>query len=96
MPSYNADVLADRLILFFKAKMTRLLVITRDIHFVMSVALPFVNYVSHTVKTCIKRNFKSYSVTMNKTVVTSLAVWLFDVIKNVMSSTRPERKGLRS
>ena len=30
---------------------------TKDFHFVMSTALPFVNNTSHIVKTCIRRNF---------------------------------------
>ena len=51
----------------------------RDIHFVMSSALPFVNYVSHIAKTCIGRNFNAYSVTMHWIVLTSLAMWLFDM-----------------
>ena len=46
----------------------------------------------HIVRTCIKRNCKSYPLTMHKFVLTSLAIWLFDMIKNVMSSTVPEKK----
>ena len=33
---------------------------TRNVHFVMSSALPFKNYTSQTVKTCIRRHFQSY------------------------------------
>ena len=68
----------------------------RDIHFVMSLALPYVNYMSHIVKTCVRRNFNSYHITMNKIVMTLSAMWLFDVIKNVMSSTVPEKNGPQS
>ena len=60
--------------------------------FVMSAVLPFVNYISHAVKTCIRRNFKSYPVTLNKIVLPPLSMWLFDVLKNVVSSTVPEKK----
>ena len=64
----------------------------RDVHIVMSTALPFVNCISLIVKTCIRRNFKSCPITMNKMVLTSSAMWLVDVIKDVMSLTVPERK----
>ena len=67
----------------------------RDVHFVMSAALPFVNYISHLVKTCIRRNFKSFPITIHKIVLTSSAMWLFDMIKNVMSTTVPEKKKKR-
>ena len=39
----------------------------------MSVALPFVNYISHIVKTCIRRNVKPYPITMHKVVLMSSA-----------------------
>ena len=54
---------------------------TRDVHFVMSAALAFVNYTSHIDKTCRKRNLKSYPITMNKIALTPSAMWLFDAIK---------------
>ena len=38
-----------------------------------------------------RSNFKSYSITMHKIVLTSSAMWLFDVIKN-MSSVVPVKK----
>ena len=41
----------------------------RDVHFVMSATLRFVHYVSHIVKTCIRRNFKSYPITHGQIVV---------------------------
>ena len=56
-------------------------------------ALPFVNHIiSHVVKTYIRRNFQTYRITMHRIVLTSSAMWLFDVIKNVMSSTSSEKK----
>ena len=66
--------------------------IIRDVRFVMSAALLFINYISHKVKTCVRRNFKSYPVTMNNIVLTSSALWLFDVIKNVMCSNVSGKK----
>ena len=53
-------------------------------------ALPFVNYVSQVVKTCIRRNFKSYPITLYKIILTSSTMRLSDVIKNEMSLTVPE------
>ena len=55
-------------------------VTTRDVHFVMSAVLPFVNYINHTVKTCIGRNCQSYLFPMNKIVSTSSVTCLFDTI----------------
>ena len=72
------------------------LAITRDVKFVMSAALPFVNNISHIVKTCIRRNVRLYPSTMQKTALTTSAMWLFGVIKNVMSSTVPEKYGSQS
>ena len=46
---------------------------------------------SYFVKTYIRRNFKSYPITMHKLVLTSSSTWLFDVIKNMMPSTVPEK-----
>ena len=48
---------------------------TRDVHYVTSAALPFANYISHIVETCIRRNFKSSPITMYKIS--------FDVISHV-------------
>ena len=62
---------------------------TRDVYYVMSTALLFVNCVSHVVKTCIRRNRKSYPITTHKIVLTSSAMWLFDILKNVMLSIVP-------
>ena len=42
--------------------------------------------------TCVRRNFKSYPLIMNKIVSTASAICLFDMIKNVMSSTVPGKK----
>ena len=47
---------------------------------------------SHRAETCIRKNFKSYRITKHKIVLTSSAMWLFDVIKNVMSLTVHEKK----
>ena len=54
---------------------------TRDVHSVMSTALPFVNYVSHAILIHIRRNLNSYSITMKEIVLTCWAMWLLDVIK---------------
>ena len=62
----------------------------RDVHFEMSKALPSVNYISHEVNTCIRTIFQSYPITRHKIVLASSA--MFDVIKNVMSSTVLEEK----
>ena len=64
---------------------------TRDVCFVLSAALSFVNYISRIVKTGMRGNFQSYPITSRKIVLTSSDVWLFDVIKNVMPSTVPEK-----
>ena len=64
----------------------------RDVYFVMSTVLLFVNCISHVVKTCIRRNCKSYPITTHKIVLTSSAMWLFDMLKNVMLSTVPGKK----
>ena len=58
----------------------------------MSTALLFVNCISHIVKTCIRRNCKSYPVTTHKIVLTSSTMWLFDILKNEMSSIVPRKK----
>ena len=64
-----------------------------DVHFVMSVALPFVNYISHIEKKLVSgESSKSHSSTMQKVVMVSSAMLLFEVIKNVMTSTVPEEK----
>ena len=63
---------------------------TRDVQYVTSAVLPFVNYMSHVVKTCIRSNFKPYLIIMHKIVLTLSSMWLFDVVKN-MSSTVPEK-----
>ena len=42
---------------------------TRDVY-LMSVALPFVNYISHIVKTCISEKVKPYAIAMNEIVLT--------------------------
>ena len=47
----------------------------RDVHFVISVALPYVNYIHHIVKTCIRRNFNPYPITMHKFIWTSSAIY---------------------
>ena len=65
---------------------------TGDVHFVMSAALPFVTYISRIVQTCLRRNFKTYPLTMHKIVLTSSVMWLFDIIESVMSSSVPEKK----
>ena len=39
-----------------------------------------------------RRNIQSYPITMQKTVLTSSAMWVFDVIENVMSVTVPEEE----
>ena len=44
------------------------------------------------VKTCIRRNFEIYPITQRKIVLTSSAMWLFDVIKYVMLSAVHEKK----
>ena len=56
----------------------------------MYVALPSVNYISHEVNTCIRTIFQSYPITRHKIVLASSA--MFDVIKNVMSSTVLEER----
>ena len=40
-----------------------------DVHFMMSAALPFVNCISHIVKTCVRGNFRSYPITVNKNFI---------------------------
>ena len=57
----------------------------------MSAAVPFVNCISHMVKTCIRRNFKSHHITMLKIVLTSSSMWSFDAITSMLS-TVPEKK----
>ena len=47
----------------------------------MSTAPLVVNYGSHKLQTCIRRNVKFYPVTMHKIVLTSSAMWLFEMIK---------------
>ena len=69
---------------------------TKDVHFGISAAVRFVNYLIFIIikphSWNLKRNFKSYPITMNKIVYTSSAMLRFDVIKNVMSSNVPEKK----
>ena len=67
---------------------------TRNVRFVMSTALLFANYGNHRhiVKTCIRRNFQSYPITMHKIVLILSAMWLFDLTKSVLLSTVPEKK----
>ena len=43
-------------------------------------SLPSVNYISHTIKTCMRKNFIPYAIAMHEVVFTSPAMWLFDVI----------------
>ena len=62
-----------------------------DVYFVMSAAPPFLNFVSHVVKTGIRRNVKFYPITMSKVVLASSTMWLFDVIKTVKSSTEHKK-----
>ena len=68
---------------------------TRDVYYVMSATLSFVNHMSHIVETCIRRNFKSYPITLHNIVFSSSALCWFDLIKNVMLSTVPEKKRIK-
>ena len=70
--------------------------VMRDVQYVMSAALPCVNYVSHIVQICSRRNFKSDPITMHKVALTSSAVRLLDVVNDMMSSTLPSKHGSQS
>ena len=52
---------------------------------------PAVCKLSYMVEACIRRNFKYYPVNMHTNMPMSAAVCFFDVVKNVMSSTEPEK-----
>lgn len=47
----------------------------KDIHFVISTALWFVDCISHIAETCIMRNCESYPITMLKILLMSSAMW---------------------
>ena len=69
---------------------------TGNVHFAMSTALSFVNYTSHAVKACTRRNFTTYPINMHKIISTAAAMCLFDLIQNVMSLTTLEKSGSKS
>ena len=47
----------------------------RCVHYAMFAAVPFVNCTNHVVKTFIRRNPKSYPITMHTVVVTPSAMY---------------------